>query len=154
MAFVNEKISDKDIEKYNLFQFNEKYAEEKKKGIMSFSDPYSWVIDKKNEIFLRYFSRFIDEIDDHAIYFKKEELFIFYYEKQFYEIILKREREHKTFGLQSKVILYESTWSFVSITPKTEKFEEMKSYLKDALQVYGELGLPSKDIPRKIIFEF
>ena len=92
MAFVNEKISDKDIEKYNLFQFNKKYEKEKKKDIMSFHNPYDWVIDKEKEIFLIYFSSFIDEIDDHAIYFKKEELFIFYYEKKFYEILLKRER--------------------------------------------------------------
>ncbi len=96
MTFVNEVISQEDIEKYELMKIYDKHHENKK--VYEFKTVaktfYDWVIDKENEIFLIHFGRFFaDEQPDHGVLYTKENIFIFYYEKKFYEIILIRERE-------------------------------------------------------------
>ena len=95
MTFVNEVISQEDIEKYELMKIYDKHHKNKK--VYEFKTVaktfYDWVIDKENEIFLSHFGRFFaDEQPDHGVLYTKENIFIFYYEKKFYEIILIRER--------------------------------------------------------------
>lgn len=108
----------------------------------------------EREFFLIYFAKIIDEKEDHAIYYKKENIFIFYFEKTFYEMILTKEKEHKTFGEKSKVLLYEATWGFKSIKPRDSNLKEIKKLLKEALFIYGNIGIFSKDEKRKIEFKF
>ncbi len=95
MTFVNEVISLEDIEKYELMKIYDKHH--KNKEVYEFDTVaktfYDWVIDKENEIFLIHFGRFFaDEQPDHGALYTNENIFIFYYEKKFYEIILIRER--------------------------------------------------------------
>ena len=100
MAFINERITNKeDIEKYDLRKLWDYYAYMKKENIISLSAkeiPYDWTIDRDKEIFLIYVGKFLDQklLGDHdrVTYYTKENMFIFYFKNEFYEIRLMRER--------------------------------------------------------------
>lgn len=158
MGFVNEKVSQEDIEKYDLSAIWNKYISMEKNKIITYrasKKAHSWVIDKENEIFLIHFAKFLDEKlpSDHerATYYTKENMFIFYFKNEFYEIRLMREKEHLTFGEKSKVLIYETTWGFKEIIPNIIMDENFKTVLKQALTVYGEDGVFNKEYTKYII---
>ncbi len=105
MRFINEKVSQEDIEKYNLSEIWNKYIGMEKNKIITYrasNKAHSWVVDKENEIFLIHFAKFLDEklLGDHdrVTYYTKENMFIFYFKNEFYEIRLIRERASYFWG--------------------------------------------------------
>jgi hypothetical protein len=155
MGFVNEVISQEDIEKYELMKIYDKHHKNKK--VYEFKTVaktfYQWTIDKENEIFLIHFGRFFaDEQPDHGVLYTNENIFIFYYEKKFYEIILIRERENRIMNdMGNKKLFYETTWGFKSISPNINMDNNFKDTLKKALIVKGENGTYDEEYTKYII---
>ena len=154
MAFANEVISQEDIEKYELMKIYDKHHKNKK--VYEFKTVaktfYQWTIDKENEIFLIHFGRFFaDEQPDHGALYTNENIFIFYYEKKFYETILIRKRENYTFDEKHKFVMYETTWGFKSISLNINMDNNFKDTLKKALIVKGENGTYDEEYTKYII---
>lgn len=159
MAFVNELIEEKEIEKYGLMKFYYEYEKQKIREYNTVAKTfYQWVVDKKNEVFLIRFGRFYAEDQpDHGELYTNDSLFIFYYRNNFYKLILTREREKRIFkeGNAPIVLIYEATWALKSIEPDITMDEEFEAVLKKALTVYGRNGVYNKEYTKYIInFDF
>ena len=153
MAFINKIIDEEDIKKYQLMKIWEKHKEEERKTIKMVAKTfYQWTIDKEKEVFLIHFARFLEEDQpDHGEIYTNENIFIFYFEKKFYELILIREREDYTFGEKSIVLVYETSWNIKSIEPNIKISEKFNASLKEALTRYGEDGVYNKEYTKYII---
>ena len=155
MAFINKIIDEEDIKKYQLMKIWEKHKEEERKTIKMVAKTfYQWTIDKEKEVFLIHFARFLEEDQpDHGEIYTNENIFIFYFEKKFYELILIRESEKRIFNEENdvKVLVYETSWNIKSIEPNIKISEKFNASLKEALTRYGEDGVYNKEYTKYII---
>jgi len=127
MAFVREKISQEDFEKYRIAHFDERIPNALRPGSL-------WVIDRDKNTFLMNVSRGWREPNTY-----NRHKFIFYINGDLYFIILyltiKRWNEY-SWSLVWKM----PTWSFVSLNSTNHKMmnssPENSTVLKQALEVF------------------
>jgi len=136
MAFINEYISEEDIEKYDLKKLIEKY---KRYNSSPRLDDIEWTIDKENDIWLIFFGREHDPKMDHG--FTKEHIFILYYKGKYIEARLWGEVNGSLKNLSNPFFV---DWKLLSLSPNSFKnldTEIIKQVLCDALKIYGRFGM-------------
>jgi len=156
MAFVNERVAQEDIEKYELTELWDSYRDDE--GMYIKSDPrykesgaiyilndtpYSFAIDRERESWLIYFAmvKHSSWEEKHQSY-TDEHIFIFYFEKQKFEVRLILD-DNNYMDKEINVFCYDYTWSIKSISPESKNEQELKKLLKESLEVYGARGLSS-----------
>jgi len=147
MAFINERITDEDIEKYNLMDLWDTYKADETISVLNESKPYSFAIDRQSENWLIYLAKVKHESWEpkHQSY-TKENIFIFYYTNKIYEVRFIKERdEGKYIDKVKRIFRHEITWSLKSMIPAPREVQTFKVLLKGALKVYGERGLSSEE---------
>jgi len=146
MAFVNERITEEDRKQYGLDEVWEKYREDESIKILS-SSPYEWTVNQSNDSRLIQFAQVIAEKLDHGYGYTNEHVFIFYFNKQFFEIRLLREEKYDfAAGYPRRVASYNTVWDLKSITPEPREENDFIENLKEALIEFGENGTFSEDI--------
>jgi len=146
MAFLNERISDEDIEKYTLMDVWNRYKLDEKIKVLNSDKPYSFAINRENNQWLIYLARVKHESWEpkHQSY-TDEHIFLFYYNSVIYEIrLIRKKYEAKFAEVGHKVLLRTIAWDLKSIEPTPNDSNILKA-LKQALTVYGERGLSSQD---------
>ena len=153
MAFINERISDEDIEKYNLMALWDTYRADNSIKVLDDDKPYDFAIDRERENWLIYLARVKHEVwEPKRQNYTDEHIFIFYYENHPYEVrLIQKKYEVKEIN---GIIRYEITWSLKSITPEPKNIDEFKLLLKKALEVYGKRGLSSQEKEHIITCDF
>jgi len=147
MAFINERITDEDIEKYNLMDLWDKYKADDTISVLDESKPYNFAIDRQSENWLIHLAKVKYENCEyrHQSY-TRENIFIFYYTNKIYEVRLIKERYEGThIDKAQRIFRYEITWSLKSIIPEPREVQIFKVLLKEALEVHGERGLSLKE---------
>jgi len=149
MAFVNERISEEDREKYNLDALWERYGKDSTIKVIG-EAARQWTINRGTETFLIHSARVIAEWLEHGPSYTKEHVFVLYSEKEFYEIRLIRVTEEKVFAekLPRNVLAYSVTWDLKSITPEPSNQRKIKLNIAEALKIFGENGVITKDCPQ------
>ena len=147
MAFINERITDEDIKKYNLMDLWDKYKADDTISVLNESKPYSFAIDRQSENWLINLAIVKDESwEPKRQSYTGENIFIFYYTNKIYEVRLIKERDEGRYIDKVKQIFrHEITWSLKSIIPEPREMQIFKVLLKEALEVYGERGLSSEE---------
>ena len=156
MAFINVRITDEDIEKYNLMDLWDTYKADKTISVLNESKPYSFAIDRQSENWLIYLAMVKDESWEpkHQSY-TKEHIFILYYENHSYEVrLIRKKYEAKFSEVGHKVLVRTIEWELKSIIPEPDYFNKFSVVLKEALEVYGERGLSSQETKHIIICDF
>ena len=156
MAFINERIEDEDINKYNLMELWDKYKADETIKVLNSDKPYSFAIDREKDNWLIYIARVKHESWEpkHQSY-TNEHIFILYYDNHPYEVRLLRKKYEAQFSEDgNKVLVRTIDWELKSITPEPSNIDEFKSLLKEALEVYGERGLSSQDKKHVITCDF
>ena len=144
MAFINERITDEDIEKYNLMELWNKYKADETVSVMGGDKPYDFAIDREKDNWLIYLAMVKDESwEPKRQNYTNEHIFILYYDNHPTEVRLIQQNYNVT--EINGVTQYEITWSLKSITPEPSNIDAFKSLLKEALEVYGERGLSSQE---------
>jgi len=144
MAFVNERISDEDIKKYNLIDVWNRYKLDQNIKVLNSDKPYSFAIDREKNQWLIYLAMVKDESwEPKRQSYTEENIFLFYCDETMYEVRLINDR-HEIKEING-IDRYEITWSLKSIVPEPKDINTFKQLLKQALTVYGEDGLFSQD---------
>ena len=135
MAFVNEYISNENIEKYHLKDLIVKY---KRYTYSPDIDNINWTIDKEEDIWLILFGREHDLDMDHG--YTREHIFVLYYKGQLVEARLWLE-EDSSFNISTRP--YIINWKLLSLNSlsKNINIDEIKKVLCEALKIYGRLGV-------------
>jgi len=136
MAFINEYISDEDVEKYNLKELIDKY---KRYTYSPRLDNISWTVDKENDIWLIWFGREHDPEMDHG--FTREHIFVLYYKGQLIEARLWLEEDSQTNIYQTPFI---KKWKLLSLSPRhfdNIDIQKLKDILCKSLSIYGHKGI-------------
>jgi len=139
MAFINEYISEEDIEKYDLKKLIEKY---KRYTYSPDLDDIDWTVDRENDIWFVFFGREHDPKRDHG--FTEEHIFVLYYKGHIIEVRLWLE-EDSSFNISTRP--YIINWKLLSLDPNNLNEIDMKlikNVLCDALKIYGRLGMFDK----------
>ena len=140
MAFINEYISEEDIEKYDLKKLIEKY---KRYTYSPDIDDIDWTIDRENDIWLIFFGREHDPEMDHG--FTREHIFVLYYKGHIIEARLWLE-EDSSFNISTRP--YIINWKLLVLAPSSLNEVDIsliKRILCDALKFYGKYGVEDKD---------
>jgi len=141
MAFVNEYISDEDIERYHLKNLIEKY---KRYTYSPDIDNINWTIDKEEDIWLIFFGREHDPDMDHG--YTREHIFVLYYKGQLIEARLWLE-EDSSFNISTRP--YIINWKLLSLHSPSKNIniniDEIKKVLCKALTNYGKYGIDDQD---------
>ncbi len=132
MAFVNEYISQEDIEKYGLNKLWASYHINYDK----IPDGKSWTIDRDREIWLMYTAGVRDYNTDHQ--YTNEEIWTLYYKGTNIEVRLEY--------ITSDIIngSYKKVYKLLSLSPGSLDNldnKEIIDILQEALQVYGYMGI-------------
>ena len=158
MAFVNERISEEDIKKYELEELWDSYRDDeqmrapsspkyKESGAIKILDSkgaYDWAIDREKETWLIYFAWVkADSWEEMRQNYTDENIFIFYFEGEKFEVRLTQGSYKSYRDKELNVHCREFTWSIKSISPKSKNEQELKKLLKESLEVYGARGLSS-----------
>lgn len=135
MAFVNEYVSQEEIEKFDLYGLKKKYDPHStfKKEHMSFY----WVIDRDRKVWFKFVTSVKDPEYEHQ--YTHEKVFILHINDTNIEVrVWKAKREGHAVNGPMLIV-----WDLISITPKSIENvseEEIKNLVKEALEVYGEDG--------------
>ncbi|WP_434778355.1 hypothetical protein [Neisseria sp. Ec49-e6-T10] len=165
MAFVNEYISEEDIQKYQLDDVMNEVkisrelitAEERQKRGLK----YDWCIDRENNMWLKPCGMTYSPDPKYSRSGRPEPtgiyVFIFYYRGNYTKVSLERSSSSSKTIHESPFVII---WELISIQYLT-KFNENKKYneenvtkfIKYALQVYGRAGV-DENIIKEIKIEF
>ena len=153
MGFVNEYMSQEDIEKYGFEGLAKKYSDLYDSS--SFLIDSHWTVDKERESWLCWFRNEPDNAPgafDHAT--TRESVFILHYKGKNIEVRVWLEEDSKLSIYQSPYIVI---WRFISLAPAS--FEgteeaEIKVVLQEALSVYGLRGIRAQGEGKNAIVEF
>ena len=139
MTFVNEYISNEDIEKYHLKDLIEKY---KRYTYSPDIDNINWTIDKEENIWLILFGIEHDPDMDHG--YTSEHIFVLYYKGDLIEARLWLE-EDSSFNISIRP--YIINWRLLSLNSlsKNINIDEIKKVLCKALTNYGKYGINDQD---------
>jgi hypothetical protein len=128
MSFVNEKVSEQDIEKYGLREINKKFF----KGDHS----YFWTIDRANDVYLRSMGNNWQE--------PEEQVFSFYWKGHQFQIDLRICDSSGVRGGAGSVTWGLSSNTTEKMVPLPQSLEAYRSQitadLKDALRAYKDGG--------------
>ena len=148
MAFINEYISEEDIEKYQINEVMNSYQ-----GEGEFPKKYYkhlWTIDKEKESWFMWVDMPHEPLDHTR--FTGERIFILHYKGKNIEIVLR-----KIFEESSEVLTdnpFYVTWKLDRINKPKELYDvsdsEIIEILKEALEVYGTRGIKTS-IPQENI---
>ncbi|MBU0632589.1 hypothetical protein KKA17_08080 [bacterium] len=143
MAFVNEWISQEDIEKYGLVELCDSYRGDDYKyvGVKEPRRKTDWTIDREREIWLMRIARVTNPNYDLPSP-TQETIFILHYLGVNIEVRLWWEPVSKP-----KVTPIQISWKYLSMDPKSidgSDVEQLKAILKEAIQTYKHFGLLSK----------
>jgi len=135
MAFINEYISEEDIEKYQLKELIEKY---KRYNSSPDFDNINWTIDKEEDTWFIFFGREHDPDMDHG--FTREHIFILHYKGEDIEARLWLEEDSQT-NIYKKP--FTKNWKLLSLSPfsKNINIQELKNILCEALKKYAHKGI-------------
>ena len=136
MTFVNEKVSEQEIEKYGLREVNEKFW----KG----DGDYNWTIDRERDIYLRFLCR-----GDRDTPYRND--FSFYWKGTLLTIRFEKHGEGVRDGKGS------TTWTFGGWQlPEhlAAHRKEIIADLKDALTTYKDYGINSTIADHAAYFDF
>jgi len=156
MAFINERIFDEDIEKYNLMALWDTYRVDNSIKVLDDDKPYDFAIDRERDNWLIYLARVKHERwEPKRQGYTDEHIFILYYENIFYEVRLIRKTYEAQFSeVGHKVLVRTIEWGLKSIKPKPNNLDKFIVTLKKALEVYGERGLSSQETKHIITCDF
>lgn len=141
MAFINEYISNEDIEKYQIDAVMNSYREREK-----FPDEYykhRWTIDKERGVWFMWVDTPKDPLD--YTRYTGERIFILHIHGQNIEIVLKKVFDESSEQLTDNPFYV--TWKLEKINkPESLKHisdQEIIHVLKEALDIYGTRGIKS-----------
>jgi len=145
MGFVNEYVSEEEIDKFDLYGIYKKY-----KPYSNFKKEeleYDWVINREREVWFKYIMLMDDKEYEHQ--YTQEHVFILHINNTNIEVrVWKAKREgHAVDG----PMLIE--WDLISIKPKSLEDvseEKITNLVKEALEVYGHRGA-SKQVPNTTV---
>ena len=130
MAFVNEKISKEDREKYNIDQINMRWN-----GIGT--RQRDWAIDREREIWLREFNRIIDRDDNGA--WDGRTVWDFYWKGILMSI--KTQRSNFTFlENNSTSMTYQLLELYIPVENKDINIDDVLVDMAEAFSTYGSVG--------------
>jgi hypothetical protein len=136
MAFVNEYISDEDIEKYDIEELNKKFH------IANYKS--TWTVNHEKDIYLRHVRRGREEHSDEHKYY-------FYWQGQLIDVVLKQIGGGELNGPQ----WYEYELLHISISKEHEQSKpQIIAALKEALTAYKSSGLFSTCTTFSATFNF
>jgi len=148
MAFINEYISEEDIEKYKINELMNSYQGENKFPKKYYK--HRWTIDKERECWFMWVDMPHEPLDHTR--FTGERIFILHYKGKNIEIVLR-----KIFEESSEVLTdnpFYVTWKLDRINKPKELYDvsdsEIIEILKEALEVYGTRGIKTS-IPQENI---
>ncbi len=140
MAFVNEWISQEDIEKYGLVALCAEYSKDDSKytAVKNPKDEIDWTIDREREIWL------IDMASAVNPDFKfpsptQETIFILHYQDDNVEVRLWWEPVSKPKETPIKI-----SWKYLSMKSKNSDEKQLKLIVREAIQTYKQFGIRNK----------
>lgn len=145
MAFVNEWISQEDIEKYGIIKLKDDYL---KKDYSRYKEwmKLHWCVDREREIWFSYMNS--PHLNDHRDGWTGEDFFVLHYQGKNIEIVLTRlEGSVKPTDNPFRV-----TWKLIRINEEDLEgfiYEEVLSVLKEVLNTYGWRGIIHKEVPEE-----
>jgi len=144
MAFVNEWISQEDIEKYGLIELCDNYRanDDKYTAVKEPRRKVDWTIDRDRGIWLLSVASVTDP-NFHLPSATQEKIFILHYQGKNIEVKLWRDLVSKATDTTPLTI----SWKFLTITPNSiDVVEEaaLKTIVCEALHTYKKLGIYSK----------
>ena len=152
MAFVNEYVSQEDIEKYGLDKLFRKYRKNDLKYTATvdptIKNPTDWTMDRERGIWLKKVANVADP-DFEFPSPTREAIFILYYRGTYIEARLWEEYITNN----PNEVPYKFAWKFLSMTPETAEgtnYEDLKKILCEALKVY-KFGIKSSRSDKAII---
>ena len=153
MAFVNEYISDENIEKFQINELMNSYqVEQGYRGQKPFPDKYykhHWTIDKERESWFMWVDTPHDSLEPSR--YTGERFFIFNYQDKNIEVVLRKVFEESSSKLTDNP--FNVVWRLDCITPESIEelsHEDIVELVKEALNVYGvegvEISIPTENI--------
>ena len=135
MAFINEKISKEDREKYNIDQINMRWNG-------AGSPQRIWAIDREREIWLREFNRIIDRDDNGA--WDGRTVWDFYWKGILMSI--KTQRSNFTFlENNSTSMTYQLLELYIPVENKDINIDDVLVDMAEAFSTYGSVGIYDTD---------
>ena len=149
MAFINEYISEENIEKYQINELMNSYS--KYKDFPKEFYPHRWTIDKERESWFMWVHDPADPLDYTRA--TGESIFILHYKGENIEIVLRDVFEESSSKLTDNPFYV--TWKLDRINKpealKNVSDEEIIEVLKEALNAYGTRGIRTSIPQEKII---
>jgi hypothetical protein len=144
MAFVNEWISQEDIEKYGLIELCDSYRGDEYKyiGVKEPRRKVDWTIDREREIWMIEMAS-VTNPDFHLPSPSQETIFILHYQGKNVEVRLWEDLVSKATDTTPLTI----SWKFLAMAPNSINGVDeaaLKTIVCEALQTYKRLGINSK----------
>lgn len=145
MGFVNEYVSQENIEKFDLYGLYKKYKPYStfKKEHMTFY----WVIDKEKDVWFKKITQMDDPEYEHQ--YTKESVWILHINNTNIEVRV-WEAKREGHAVDGPMLI---EWDLISIKPKSLEDvseEKITNLVKEALEVYGHRGA-SKQVPNTTV---
>ena len=144
MAFVNEYISDENIEKFQINELmNGIQSKYSKREVKFFPDKYykhRWTIDKERESWFMWVDAPHDPLEPSR--YTGEDIFILNCKGKSIEVVLRQVFEESSRKLTDNP--FNVVWTLDRITPQSLEeltYEEIMEMVKEALNVYGTRGI-------------
>jgi len=144
MAFINEYISEENIEKYQINELRNSYS--KYKNHPKKHHRHHWTIDTEREIWFMWVGVRQDPLDHTRT--TGERFFTLYYKNEHIEVVLRKVFEESS--VKNIENPYYITWKLDHIKKpsnlKNIEEKEIIEVLEEALNVYGPEGMDNVDI--------
>jgi hypothetical protein len=157
MAFINEVVSQKDIEKYGLAELHEHYTKlANPYGFYDGLDSWqSWLVDREKEIWLMEVGHGVDSGDIPPMP-TGENYYILHYKRKNIEVLMRRNRKKGSRKLSDNP--FRMRWEILSISPGSfddVSMQEIVDIVTVAMVAYGYAGvrkqLPSTQVTVKYV---
>jgi hypothetical protein len=144
MAFVNEYISDENIDKFQIDELmnnvQSKNSKREKKPFPSQNYKHHWTVDKEREIWFMWTDTPNDPLEPSR--FTGERFFVLDYKGESIEVVLKKIFKESSRKLTDNP--FNIVWTLDRISPESIEelsYEEIIELVKEALGVYGTSGI-------------
>ncbi|MCP4970993.1 MAG: hypothetical protein GY932_10405 [Arcobacter sp.] len=156
MAFVNENVSEEEIEKYGLWELKNKYKDKFRKIKKEHRSHYTldWTIDRDREIWFSYLTNVMDP-DWEYRQSTGEEVWMLNYKGKEVEVRLFDPPLEGSSSFEERP--FRKIWELVSISPESidgVSNKALKEIIKEALNVYGQFGVKSRVPNEDVEIEF
>ena len=147
MPFINEYVSQTDIERHALQKLHKKYSEiagNKMMAMLSIGDTREWLVDRENNIwFMRLGLRMIS--GENPPIYPGNDIYVLQYKGKNIEVCMERERNGCSTSLNDNP--FKIGWKILSLSPNSLKgvtTKELVTSIKEAMCVYGYAGMRRK----------